>query len=935
MMHIATSRGEGRADFDALLRTRPATASGGYDGQHEYVDYAIQEHHWRYNTLYDSRHYHSPLQNGNEEESQPEYSGGGHLSDMRMPSTESYVNLSSQPELTSCHRSSRSQPPVKDRPNYKPTVLRWPFLTSLLVVLLALLGLLAYALHALPVSNTESEVFLHDSLNMSNIARRTRAIRSVRTNETEATTTSTENYSSTTSGPVPPMSADISNYGDVGLVSVTSYVPLFTTISEASRKHGNIDTTSATNPDAIPTIDKSHNSNMDTIPVTVIIYSSPASSNYGNTGIVSVTGIVTGSVSETEAVKGSVSVAEIVTGSVTGADYGAMGGTVVVTKLTTLPQTPTFITAAVIVLTNSAGVATDTSMSIPTPVSTPRTTMLRDSAGQVTATQVTMVVVAQSTTVETNTDGKPEATVTIYPVLPVPTIENAVITVYSVGYGAYFIGMFLPTLLAILISIPIRILDVNAKIFQPWHELTHQRGAAGRKSLCLETSGWQSVMSSVRSLLAGQVLIFLTTLLVLASALLIPISAEAITFKLVGSCSKGGGTGRNCAFVLSVFSQPAKATLTLLAFMGLIVLFILAFLRSWRSGVSTNPWSICSIVSLCTNPDVRRLFTSLTMGVSADRKLMESVLRDRCFELGYFNSENGVLDYGIILCDKHEESHQLQEDGGVIRGRTMSEDDNHSDHEAGRMKHHMPFLMLGYAGRLSLLFVLCGLLVLILYYNNTGGNTPFEHFMDGESFWLRFLFTSFGVIIALFWSSFLSSIATISPYHLLSQTPQPASRSILLSPPTNAFSGLVSSLRRRHPFLFIVTLTAILSDFLPLFLANVPYRVTQTFLVHMICTWTGVGILCIMVLVVLLSFAIKWPHMPVSPSTIANVMYYVCDSQELRSCFEGQSLSMLDRKERDGRVNQMALRYEFGQAKGVSGRVRIGVDVAEEESQVL
>lgn len=80
-----------------------------------------------------------------------------------------------------------------------------------------------------------------------------------------------------------------------------------------------------------------------------------------------------------------------------------------------------------------------------------------------------------------------------------------------------------------------------------------------------------------------------------------------------------------------------------------------------------------------------------------------------------------------------------------------------------------------------------------------------------------------------------------------------------------------------------------------------------------------------MVLVVVGSFFVSWPHMPVDPSTIAGAMYYVCDSWMLAR-FEG--LSMMKRRDRDWHVNEMNLRYEFGEIRGASGIVRIGVDAS-------
>lgn len=166
-------------------------------------------------------------------------------------------------------------------------------------------------------------------------------------------------------------------------------------------------------------------------------------------------------------------------------------------------------------------------------------------------------------------------------------------------------------------------------------------------------------------------------------------------------------------------------------------------------------------------------------------------------------------------------------------------------------------------------------------------------------------------------------MAVLSPYQLLSQGPQPAGRSVVLSPPLNAFSGILSAARRRHRYLVTVAFTAILSEFLPLLLSNVPFRVTQTWMTHMVCTWLAMAILTIMWLVVAGGFLVKWPHLPVDPSTIAGAMFYVHDSSIICT-FEG--LGALGKKERDRRVAGMRLKYEFGDIVGLGGRKRIGVD---------
>lgn len=423
--------------------------------------------------------------------------------------------------------------------------------------------------------------------------------------------------------------------------------------------------------------------------------------------------------------------------------------------------------------TDSAGTPTTTITKYPSFTAvrqTSQTSILTNSEGEATSTIVTKALVIPSTTIiETDSNGTPTATSTGYGAIPTSSPSKAtVVTYWSMTWGQYFIGTFLPTILAVVISIPIRILDLNARLLQPWHELTHSStGVSGRGSLCAETGGWAGMMNTIRWAFGGRVTVAVTGVLVLASSLLVPLSAEAIAFDLQGgdNCTKGSGKGKGCKYVVSVFDSPLEATLALLALMALLVLILLAFLARWRSGVATNPWSIAGLAALSRNGEVKGLFPGLEgdgadVGKTRGDALM-AILKDRFFALGYFYNKDGEVEYGVVL----------REEGGDDTGRSLGKsvrDSNPSQLDqafryegqapgGAKPKHHQPFFMLGYTGRGILLLVLCGILVLILYYNNTGGETGFEHFMMSESFGVRFLFTGVGFIITLCWSSFFNS----------------------------------------------------------------------------------------------------------------------------------------------------------------------------------
>ena len=170
-------------------------------------------------------------------------------------------------------------------------------------------------------------------------------------------------------------------------------------------------------------------------------------------------------------------------------------------------------------------------------------------------------------------------------------------------------------------------------------------------------------------------------------------------------------------------------------------------------------------------------------------------------------------------------------------------------------------------------------------------------------------------------------IATLSPYLLLSHSPLAGNRSILISPPTNPFSGLYVAYRQRNGYLGFLSFVSILADFLPLTLSHVPFSVIETSATQAGCAYFSLTILILMVLAVSTSFLIAWPHMPVDPRTVAGALYYVCDSWML-STMDG--LAGSKRSDRDWMVKAAGMRYMYGYMTGREDHERIGIDAVEE-----
>lgn len=158
---------------------------------------------------------------------------------------------------------------------------------------------------------------------------------------------------------------------------------------------------------------------------------------------------------------------------------------------------------------------------------------------------------------------------------PRPTIQTTPGTVHHVSVGSYFVNMFMPVLLGILLHIPVRILTENVKLFQPLHEMTQREGAPARHSLLLSTFSWRYRAASLRlpTRRHRRLLPHLTFALDVAATISTALSATAVGFQLMGGCQRGdlASVAQGCGLEPSIFLTPALLLISILAVMGLMV----------------------------------------------------------------------------------------------------------------------------------------------------------------------------------------------------------------------------------------------------------------------------------------------------------------------------------------------------------------------------
>ncbi|KAL2255809.1 hypothetical protein VTK26DRAFT_2681 [Humicola hyalothermophila] len=226
---------------------------------------------------------------------------------------------------------------------------------------------------------------------------------------------------------------------------------------------------------------------------------------------------------------------------------------------------------------------------------------------------------------------------------PGPTTIVGSTRVFKWTEADIFLGTFLPPLLGVALVIPLRVIDLYAKLYQPFLALARPGGGSGAETLLLQYTGLMALVTPVVTLLQGHPVPFLTTLMVCCASFMAPLATEAIGLKLHGTCYLSTASP-TCGPALGVSPAPAHALVGLLGAVIVLLGLVLFFLSRWVTGVCADPWSIAGMASLAGNPQIR-------IRQNTERAMRRTVAHRR-YGLGYFRNAAGRLDYGLILTDK-------------------------------------------------------------------------------------------------------------------------------------------------------------------------------------------------------------------------------------------------------------------------------------------
>lgn len=177
-------------------------------------------------------------------------------------------------------------------------------------------------------------------------------------------------------------------------------------------------------------------------------------------------------------------------------------------------------------------------------------------------------------------------------------------------------GAFSPTLIAVLIYFPVKLIATNARLMQPFNALAAVSEASGGSpadaSIFLRFYSWSGSFSFLQAIKLRQPIIAISDVLTLGAGLLAPLAAETIAVHVSDTCH----AARYGSLVASLIPIQILETLMSVMVALLLALVILLSVGRWRTGVSCNPWSIAIMASLCLDPKFRKVVNSLPSGLT-------------------------------------------------------------------------------------------------------------------------------------------------------------------------------------------------------------------------------------------------------------------------------------------------------------------------------
>jgi hypothetical protein len=315
---------------------------------------------------------------------------------------------------------------------------------------------------------------------------------------------------------------------------------------------------------------------------------------------------------------------------------------------------------------------------------------------------------------------------------------------YSLNQGPftdadYFIGSYLPTLIAVIYRISWTIIYAAIKLLAPFFELAEPGGALAEKVFGLYYLSSSLRPTTVLALTNGHWLVFWSSIVVIVVGLMAPLASEVVKVDTQDGCTDGSGPNP-CPPQVIVDWRVARILEGLLAFSAVMLITLWSMQRRRSTGVLADPSSIATMTSLLHNPEVLDDFRNID-SVASEKEISKQ-LRAKRYALAYYTTPTGVTKYGLVrVHDLHWHN----------SGRVYMPVQQHEAPRPGgpAKKHKTSSAMAAVDVVFGLLIV--GVVALVVAYYFATGTVGFNGWMSSQSFGPRFIMTIAGSLISSQW----------------------------------------------------------------------------------------------------------------------------------------------------------------------------------------
>ncbi|KAI5468114.1 hypothetical protein BGZ63DRAFT_399638 [Mariannaea sp. PMI_226] len=455
----------------------------------------------------------------------------------------------------------------------------------------------------------------------------------------------------------------------------------------------------------------------------------------------------------------------------------------------------------------------------------------------------------------------------------------------------YVVGTIVPPLVSSVFGIPWKILAIHASSLEPFRSLARPRGSH-MSSFLRQYDGFGALLAPLPAI---------CWIMTYTTAILAPLAAEGWNIKLEGTCDESRSEG--CAPVVIVSPVVVRVIEAFLALNIILAIGILIILSFWSTKLRADPRSILGIASLSHSTQFLDLFQSYPKTASWWKfwKTEERQFSQVTLHYGYSRAdENELQDFGILVDGAVQKPTQLVHRLPEVRRQTS---------------RHVPVKTV-----VTLSLFTLGLIafeVIMIYYRLTPDNQALGRFLSNQSFGPRFLFSIIGVVINFFWVAIFKKYLLFASFLELAGGPSKYSKTIALPYASDSYTHFFSSFATQRILAIAISFSTVLSDFLPLTLANVPFGRTTTWDAYVISTWVSVGLVGFMIAILLamIGMILFRPSngyiatKRVQKNPITFILYTLSHSSGLMVWLH--SLSLLSASERNERVGRLKLLYEL------------------------